>query len=283
MPTALAIRPWLPEPVDDRVTSTLNLLADRDVAAVEQWLQDLVVDNQRIHDQTCVNLNPATNRMNPRAEQMLAARLGSRPSLGYPGEKYEMGLERSNRSRSSPPSSPPGVNDAELAQRIEAIAYSGLNRQLRRREDRRTGPDDARLDGLGGGQAAAARLRRANLLACGIGLPIASVGGDLNGLRLGTPEVARVGMTPADMPELALFITRALRHHLRTSRRRRRVADPVRPGLLHLGQPHRPTAIERRLSFRPAELGQRKLVKNSAMSFANSSGCSAAAKCPPLR
>jgi hypothetical protein len=47
--------------------------------------------------------------------------------------------------------------------------------------------------------------------------------------------------------------------------------------------PHRPTAIERRLSFRPAELGQRKLVKNSAMSFANSSGCSAAAKCPPLR
>ena len=35
--------------------------------------------------------------------------------------------------------------------------------------------------------------------------------------------------------------------------------------------------------FRPAELGQRKLVKNSAMSFANSSGCSAAAKCPPLR
>jgi glycine hydroxymethyltransferase len=63
---------------------------------------------------------------------------------------------------------------------------------------------------LGGGQAAAARLRRANLLACGIGLPIASVAGDLNGLRLGTPEVARVGMTPADMPELASFITRAL-------------------------------------------------------------------------
>jgi glycine hydroxymethyltransferase len=46
---------------------------------------------------------------------------------------------------------------------------------------------------LGGGQAAAARLRRANLLACGIGLPIAPVSGDLNGLRLGTPEVARVG------------------------------------------------------------------------------------------
>jgi glycine hydroxymethyltransferase len=62
----------------------------------------------------------------------------------------------------------------------------------------------------GGGQAAAARLRRANLLACGIGLPIAPVDGDVNGLRLGTPEVARLGMTASDMPILASFITRAL-------------------------------------------------------------------------
>jgi glycine hydroxymethyltransferase len=29
-------------------------------------------------------------------------------------------------------------------------------------------------------------------------------------VRLGTPEVARLGMTPADMPQLASFITRAL-------------------------------------------------------------------------
>jgi glycine hydroxymethyltransferase len=118
-----SIRPWLPEPVDDRVTSTLTLLAGRDVAAVEQWLQDLVVYNQRIHDQTCVNLNPATNRMNPRAEQMLAARLGSRPSLGYPGEKYEMGLEAIERSRSSPPSSPP-------ASSMPATPKSGSGRGL---------------------------------------------------------------------------------------------------------------------------------------------------------
>jgi len=31
--------------------------------------------------------------MNPRAEAMLASGIGSRPSLGYPGDKYEMGLE----------------------------------------------------------------------------------------------------------------------------------------------------------------------------------------------
>ena len=41
----------------------------------------------------------------------------------------------------------------------------------------------------------ARRLRQAGFLACGIGLPIAPVAGDLNGLRLGTPEIVRWGMT----------------------------------------------------------------------------------------
>src|SRR5262249_3059404 len=33
------------------------------------------------------------NAMNPRAEALLASGLGTRVSLGYPGDKYEMGLE----------------------------------------------------------------------------------------------------------------------------------------------------------------------------------------------
>jgi glycine hydroxymethyltransferase len=41
----------------------------------------------------CINLNPASNTMNPRAEAVLAAGLTTRASLGHPGEKYEMGLE----------------------------------------------------------------------------------------------------------------------------------------------------------------------------------------------
>ena len=56
---------------------------------------------------------------------------------------------------------------------------------------------------FGGGQAASRTLRRAGLLACGIGLPLAPVAGDLNGLRLGTPELVRWGMTEADMAPLA--------------------------------------------------------------------------------
>ncbi|HNB27562.1 MAG TPA: serine hydroxymethyltransferase, partial [Alphaproteobacteria bacterium] len=63
---------------------------------------------------------------------------------------------------------------------------------------------------FGGGQTAAKKLRQANVLSCGIGLPIAAVAGDLNGLRLGTPEIVRWGMTPADMPVLARLIADAL-------------------------------------------------------------------------
>ncbi|HRE02206.1 MAG TPA: hypothetical protein PLV68_12965, partial [Ilumatobacteraceae bacterium] len=59
----------------------------------------------------------------------------------------------------------------------------------------------------GGGHATAQRLRVANLLACAIGLPGAPEGA---GLRLGTPEIVRMGMTVADMTELASLIADAL-------------------------------------------------------------------------
>lgn len=56
-------------------------------------IEALTRDNVQTHDHACLNLNPATNVMNPRAEALLSAGLGSRPSLGHPGEKYETGLE----------------------------------------------------------------------------------------------------------------------------------------------------------------------------------------------
>ncbi|KIC13333.1 serine hydroxymethyltransferase, partial [Leisingera sp. ANG-DT] len=64
---------------------------------------------------------------------------------------------------------------------------------------------------FGGGQAASKHLRKAGFLACGIGLPIAEVPGDMNGLRIGTPELVRRGVTLADAPKLADLIARAIR------------------------------------------------------------------------
>ncbi|WP_254430653.1 MULTISPECIES: serine hydroxymethyltransferase, partial [unclassified Ruegeria] len=56
-------------------------------------VQTLAERNRVIHEEECFNLNPATNVMNPKAEALLSSGIGSRPSLGYPGDKYEMGLE----------------------------------------------------------------------------------------------------------------------------------------------------------------------------------------------
>ncbi|MGE0240695.1 MAG: serine hydroxymethyltransferase, partial [Parvibaculaceae bacterium] len=67
-----------------------------------------------------------------------------------------------------------------------------------------------RARGFGGGQTVSAKLRLANILACGIGLPEAEVVGDMNGLRLGTPEIVRWGMGPEHMQELAQLIAEAL-------------------------------------------------------------------------
>jgi len=400
--------------VSSRVDETLSALERLDTPGAVHWLEGLVAENGRIHDETCLNLNPATNRMNPRAERMLAARLGSRASLGYPGEKYESGLEAIEQIEImaadlaarvfhaayaevrvgsgalanlyafmaccepgdtviAPPATiaghvthhgdgaaglyrlqtvaapvdpasytvdvdalaalardvlprmitiggslnlephpvaaireiadevgakvlfdaahlggviaggawpnpldegahlmsmstykslggPPGgilvANDAELAERIETIAYPGLTANFDAGKTAAlaqtmldwiaTGPayatamvDNAQalartLAGAGlpvfraqlgatrshqfaieaaaygGGQTAAAQLRRANLLASGIGLPVEPVAGDLNGLRIGTPELTRLGMGVADMDTLASFIVRAL-------------------------------------------------------------------------
>ena len=48
---------------------------------------------------------------------------------------------------------------------------------------------------FGGGQAAARSCARPGFLACGIGLPGKTIEGDMNGLRIGTPELVRWGMT----------------------------------------------------------------------------------------
>ena len=61
--------------------------------AVTVAINRAIALNRSIHEADCINLNPATNVMNPKAEAALASGLGSRPSLGYPGDKYEMGLE----------------------------------------------------------------------------------------------------------------------------------------------------------------------------------------------
>lgn len=89
----LSQRSWVPEPSERLVHSIAERVAASDATDLASLVGDLADENRRIHDERCVNLNPAANTMNPRAEALLGSGLGSRPSLGHPGAKYEMGLE----------------------------------------------------------------------------------------------------------------------------------------------------------------------------------------------
>lgn len=410
----LARRGWVPGRCEDYVQRIAAETEAAAAGALADRIGALIAGNRAIHDRDCVNLNPATNVMNPRAEAALAAGLGTRPSLGYPGDKYEMGLEAIERieviaaelaaevfgARFAEVRVPSGAmanlyafmaccrpgdaiivppaaigghvthheagaaglyglrihaapvaadgytvdveglarlarevrpalitvggslnlkphpvaavrevadavgarvlfdaahlcgmiagrawpnplaegahlmtmstykslggpagglvvtNDAGLAERLDRIAFPGLtaNFDAGRVAALALALIDWRVHGeayaagmvaaavalagaleaegvpvfraggeatrshqfaveaarWGGGQRMAKHLRRANILTCGIGLPVAPVEGDMNGLRLGTPEIVRRGMTAAAMGELAGLIARAL-------------------------------------------------------------------------
>ncbi len=89
----LQSRSWVPASSEALVQSLAKRTAGQDSATIAARLQTLAQENRDIHEKECFNLNPATNVMSPRAEAMLASGIGTRPSLGYPGDKYEMGLE----------------------------------------------------------------------------------------------------------------------------------------------------------------------------------------------
>src|SRR5260221_12414610 len=86
-------RKWVPAASENYVQVMAERTAQLDGAGDVQKSDRPVKANRRIHDLECINLTPATNVMNPKAEALLSVGLGSRPSLGYPGNKYEMGLE----------------------------------------------------------------------------------------------------------------------------------------------------------------------------------------------
>ncbi|MAO92003.1 MAG: serine hydroxymethyltransferase [Rhodospirillales bacterium] len=424
---ALSHRKWVPAECETYMQGIAQRVSTQSSAEVETSIVALAEQNREIHERDCFNLNPATNVMNPKAEAMLASGIGSRPSLGYPGDKYEMGLEAIEQIEviaaelcaevfdadyaeirvpsgaianlygfmatcqpgdtiiAPPPSigghvthhmagcaglfglrtisapvdatgytidvaalaelaererpklitvgsslnlfehpvrevrqiadsigakvmfdaahqcgliagrvwknplkegahfmtmstykslgGPAGgiivSNDAEITERLDAIAFPGLTANFDAAKSaalaitmldwRDFGPAYAAemvtvaqalaqalaAEGLpvfaadkgfttshqfaieaarfGGGQAASKTLRKAGFLACGIGLPIDPVAGDMNGLRIGTPELVRWGVTAQNAPELASLIARAL-----TSNDPEAVADETR-------------------------------------------------------
>lgn len=86
-------RNWVPAHCESLVESIASRTSNESSNDIAQTIDRLITKNSQIHTKDCFNLNPATNVMNPKAEKLLSSGLGTRPSLGYPGDKYETGLE----------------------------------------------------------------------------------------------------------------------------------------------------------------------------------------------
>ena len=89
----LAERNWVPSTCEALVQDIAHQASSATSDSLLARIEALAEQNRVIHEEECFNLNPATNVMNPKAEALLSSGIGSRPSLGYPGDKYEMGLE----------------------------------------------------------------------------------------------------------------------------------------------------------------------------------------------
>ena len=86
-------RNWLSKQASSRVAQIQLSNQELSPAEIQNRIEYLARENHRLHDIEGINLNPATNILNPRAEKLLASGMGSRASLGHPGDKYEVGLD----------------------------------------------------------------------------------------------------------------------------------------------------------------------------------------------
>jgi glycine hydroxymethyltransferase len=90
----IAEKPWLPADCAQVIASIERAIGPaNDLDGIEHRLLELVDAHERHMDRESIGLNAGTNVMNPRAAALLSRSLGNRPSLGYPGDKYEMGME----------------------------------------------------------------------------------------------------------------------------------------------------------------------------------------------
>ena len=102
-------RPWLSDEVNIFIShhaASLNHLA---LNQLDAELHQHISQHEQLVDHDCINLYAGTNMLNPRAAKLLASSIGSRPSLGYPGDKYNKGMAHAEQiEKPSPiPALPP--------------------------------------------------------------------------------------------------------------------------------------------------------------------------------
>ncbi len=90
-------RDWVPHHLEDHIQSEAARYAALTHEVLDGELADVVAAHERFMDRECICLYAGTNTMNPKALRWMASTVGGRPSLGYPGDKYETGMHFAER------------------------------------------------------------------------------------------------------------------------------------------------------------------------------------------
>jgi glycine hydroxymethyltransferase len=85
-------RPWVSTTVAHFHEAHEERYLAFEAAQFRDEVDRLLADHERYMDRECISLYAGTNVLNPRVARAQASTIGSRPSLGYPGDKYETGL-----------------------------------------------------------------------------------------------------------------------------------------------------------------------------------------------
>lgn len=85
-------RPWVPQATAQFYEEHAARYRALSPDAFHDLVATALAQHERFTDYECINLYAGTNIMNPRAAAFLTSSVSSRPSLGYPGDKYETGL-----------------------------------------------------------------------------------------------------------------------------------------------------------------------------------------------
>ena len=93
----IADKPWLPDDCRDLIADLEEPLSEGSFDDIDDRVMALIDDHERHMDDETIGLNAGTNIMNPRASALLSRSLGNRPSLGFPGDKYEMGMQHAEK------------------------------------------------------------------------------------------------------------------------------------------------------------------------------------------
>tara|TARA_X000001036_G_scaffold141358_1_gene134210 strand:- start:214 stop:1545 length:1332 start_codon:yes stop_codon:yes gene_type:complete len=91
------IRPWVPADVEHFIQQHASQYQEMSFEELEAKVFTLVDLHEQLMDKQSIVLYAGTNVINPKAAKMLSSSIGSRASLGYPGDKYNKGMEHADQ------------------------------------------------------------------------------------------------------------------------------------------------------------------------------------------